>query len=126
MQLIFNDGLGDWREINEAWPKYQAVTAADVKRVVNEYFTKENRSVAIYTRKSSRGPSDDPYLAGLSPEQRAELDQVQARLKEEKDAAKLKAALPSLEERIRQADEKTKSFLQAQKKLVEQRLAELK
>ena len=51
MQLIFNEGLGDWREFNLAAPKYQAVTAADVKRVANTYFTKENRAVAIYTRK---------------------------------------------------------------------------
>src|SRR6185369_1532680 len=28
MQLIQNDGRGDWREINEAGPKIQAVTAA--------------------------------------------------------------------------------------------------
>ena len=51
MQLIFNDGLGDWREINEAGPKQQAVTAADIRRVANTYLTKENRNVAIYTRK---------------------------------------------------------------------------
>src|SRR5262249_10519192 len=48
-QLIRNDGEGDWREINEAGPKLQAVTAADVKRVANTYFTKENRTVASYT-----------------------------------------------------------------------------
>jgi predicted Zn-dependent peptidase len=51
MQLIQYDGLGDWREINESNSKIQAVTAADVKRVANEYFKKENRAVAIYTRK---------------------------------------------------------------------------
>jgi predicted Zn-dependent peptidase len=51
MHLIQNEGEGDWREINEAGPKIQAVTAADVKRVTNEYFNKENRTVAIYTRK---------------------------------------------------------------------------
>jgi len=52
MQVIFNDGQGNWREINEAGPKIQAVTAADVLRVANHYFTKENRAVAIYTRKA--------------------------------------------------------------------------
>jgi predicted Zn-dependent peptidase len=51
MQLIFNDGLGDWREINEAGPKQQAVTAGDIRRVAKTYLTKENRNVAIYTRK---------------------------------------------------------------------------
>ena len=52
MQLLQYDGLGNWREINEAGAKYQAVTAADVQRVVKTYFTKENRAVATYTRKT--------------------------------------------------------------------------
>lgn len=56
MHLIQNDGTGDWREINEAGPKIQAVTAADVKRVANQYFTRENRTVAIYTRKAGAAP----------------------------------------------------------------------
>jgi predicted Zn-dependent peptidase len=59
MHLIFNDGGGDWREINEAGPKIQAVTAADVKRVANDYFTKENRAVAVYTRKAGKAPTPD-------------------------------------------------------------------
>ena len=53
MQLIFNDGLGDWREINEEGPRQQAVTAADIRRVASKYFTRENRNVAIYTRKGA-------------------------------------------------------------------------
>ncbi len=57
-QLIFNDGLGDWREINAAGPKHQAVTAADVRRVARTYFTKENRNVAIYTRKPAKPAAD--------------------------------------------------------------------
>jgi len=51
MQLVHHDGLGDWREINAAGPKIQAVTAADVQRVAKKYFTPQNRTVAIYTRK---------------------------------------------------------------------------
>jgi predicted Zn-dependent peptidase len=51
MQLLQYDGLGHWSEINEAGAKYQAVTAADVQRVVKTYFAKENRAVATYTRK---------------------------------------------------------------------------
>jgi predicted Zn-dependent peptidase len=56
-QIIYYDGEGDWREINAAAPKIQAVTAADVKRVANQYFTKENRTVAIYTRKPGTAPA---------------------------------------------------------------------
>gem|GEM_PF-43066 len=54
MHLIQNEGEGDWREINEAGKKIQAVTAADLKRVANQYFKKENRAVAIYTRKGGQ------------------------------------------------------------------------
>jgi len=60
MQLIRNDGEGDWREINEAGPKIQAVSAADVMRVANTYFTKENRTVAIYTRKPGSSARPKP------------------------------------------------------------------
>jgi len=53
-QLLYHDGMGNWRQINEAGPKYQAVTAADLKRVANTYLTKENRAVAVYTRKLAK------------------------------------------------------------------------
>jgi predicted Zn-dependent peptidase len=60
MHLVRNDGEGDWREINEAGPKIQAVTAADVQRVANKYFTKENRAVATYTRKPGTSTQTQP------------------------------------------------------------------
>ena len=60
MQIIFADGHGQWQEVNEAGPKHQAVTAADVKRVANQYLTKENRNVAIYTRKKSKSTENPP------------------------------------------------------------------
>jgi len=58
MHLIQNDGEGDWREINEAGAKIQAVTTGDLKRVANKYFTKENRTVAVYTRKAGSTPAN--------------------------------------------------------------------
>jgi predicted Zn-dependent peptidase len=63
-QLMENDGEGDWREINEAGPKIQAVTAEDVKRVANKYFTKENRVVGIFTRKAGSAAKDDSAASG--------------------------------------------------------------
>lgn len=65
MQLIHTDGEGDWREINDAGPKIQGVSAADVMRVANTYFTKDNRTVAIYTRKP--GPSQQPKPEQVKP-----------------------------------------------------------
>jgi predicted Zn-dependent peptidase len=60
MQLIQYEGLGDWTAINTYGPRVQAVTAADVKRVAAQYFTKEARAVAIYQRK----PGSPPAAAG--------------------------------------------------------------
>lgn len=59
MQLIFADGHGQWQEVNEAGPKHQAVTAADIRRVASEYLKKENRNVAVYTRKKNK-PTEVP------------------------------------------------------------------
>ena len=63
VQLLLYDGLGDWREINEAGPKYQAVTAEDIQRVARKYFTREARAVAIYRRKTQ---TTEPALAAPS------------------------------------------------------------
>ena len=59
MYLILNDGEGDWKEINEAGTKLQAVTAADVKRVAQTYLTAENRTVALYSRKAGAAPGKE-------------------------------------------------------------------
>jgi predicted Zn-dependent peptidase len=67
-QLLLNDGEGDWREINESNPRIQAVTAADVKRVANQYLTKENRTVAIYTRKGAVTQEPKPEQKVQAPE----------------------------------------------------------
>jgi predicted Zn-dependent peptidase len=66
MQLLHYDGLGNWKEINEAGPKLQAVTAADLKRVANAYFTKENRAVAIYVRKNPASKSHAAEVKEIS------------------------------------------------------------
>ena len=128
MQLIYADGLGDWREINAAAAKHQAVTAADVRRVVNSYFTRENRTVAIYTRKASGSSPEGPDLdlTALSSEQQTAVRGMMTRLKAEKDVEKLKTALTRMEQAESQADEKAKPFIAIQKKIVQQRIQELK
>jgi len=52
VQLAFSEAVLDWREINEGPAKYEAVTAADIRRVANKYFKDTNRSVATYRRKA--------------------------------------------------------------------------
>ncbi|HEU0010291.1 MAG TPA: pitrilysin family protein [Verrucomicrobiae bacterium] len=128
MRLIRADGLGDWKEFTDAGRKHQAVTAADVKRVANEYFTKEARSVATYTRKPDKSGSDSASseLAGFSPEQRQAYEGVASRVKQEKDPSRLRSILNRMEEAEGKADAQMKSFLELQKKLVLKRLDELK
>jgi predicted Zn-dependent peptidase len=49
--------------VNEAGKKIQAITAADVRGVAERYFTKENRAVAIYTRKPAPVAATEPPAA---------------------------------------------------------------
>jgi zinc protease len=60
IQLAFAEALLDWREINEGPAKEEAVTAADIRRVANRYFSLENRSVATYRRRAADGGPDIP------------------------------------------------------------------
>jgi len=86
-------------------------------------------AVAIYTRKGAASGSDSaalPDLAGLSAEQQSAIRAMSARIKQEKDVEKLKTALSRMDQVDTGSDEKTKAFLQAQKKLVQQRIEELK
>src|SRR6185436_16480195 len=89
MQLIQADGHGDWREINEAGRKHQAVTAADLRRVVNKYFTRENRDVAVYTRQAGSSAGDED-LKKLPPKQRQMMEGMLTAIRSEKNAEPLK------------------------------------
>jgi len=57
VQLAFFETLLDCKEINNGPKKYEAVTAADIKRVANSYFSPANRSVAVYRRAAAAGQS---------------------------------------------------------------------
>jgi predicted Zn-dependent peptidase len=125
MQLIQNDGHGDWREINAAGPKIQAVTAADVKRVAGKYLTKENRAVAIVTRKPGKSASDDPDLAGLSAEQLPMIRQVLSRLQGETNLEQLKLRLKQMDDQADKVDSKNKQLFNIMRKKTAERVAEL-
>ncbi|NBV44347.1 MAG: insulinase family protein [Planctomycetia bacterium] len=53
VQLAFAEATLDWREINDGPRKYEAVTAADIRRVANTYFSPTNRSVAVFRRQEA-------------------------------------------------------------------------
>jgi predicted Zn-dependent peptidase len=123
-QLIGSDGLGNWREINEAGRKLQAVTAADVRRVATDYFTRENRAVATYTRKAGTGGGQDD-LQGLNTEQRKAAQEMAKRVQAEKDPVKLRERLVQIETQSVQAPAEMKPLIEYLKKKMQSRLAEL-
>jgi predicted Zn-dependent peptidase len=125
MHLIQNDGLGDWREVNLAGPRYQAVTAADVQRVANKYFTQENRSTAVYTRKKEASSSEDPELKNLKPEQRSQMQTLVSRLKSEDNLDKLKSAQEKLASHAAQVPGDEKSFFEIYSRKIQERISEL-
>jgi hypothetical protein len=125
-QLIFNEGLGDWREVNTGGAKIQAVSVGDVKRVMGQYFKKENRAVAVYTRKPGSGSSaEDPDMTGLSPEQKPVARQITAAIQGEKDAAGLKAQLAKIEAALASADPKKQPLQKFMIRKITARISEL-
>jgi predicted Zn-dependent peptidase len=128
-QLIGNEGMGDWKEINEAGKKIQAVTAEDVRRVANEYFTKETRTVAIYRRKeASKTPKAaliEEEIKNLPSAQQARLKAMTDHLKKEKNPDKLKLALAQVEQQLETSTEQQKDFLRISKVKIEERMVRL-
>ena len=125
MQLIQNDGRGDWREVNEAGTKVQAVTGADVRRVANKYFTKENRAVAVYTRKAGAAGPEDPDLAGLDDRGKAMVRQVMQRLQSMDDPEKLRQMAAQMDSQTAAVPPEMKPAHDVVRKKVQERIDEL-
>ena len=126
MQIMRSEGLGNWREINEAGPKIQAVTPADLQRVTKKYFTKENRAVAVYTRKPGTGGGDeDPLLAGLDAQSKAMARKMSSSIKANKNLEELKKQLAGLEAQLEQAGAKAPPVMKVIRTVLRNRIAEL-
>ena len=126
IQLVQSDGRGNWREVNESGLKIQAVTAADVRRVANRYFTKENRAVAIYTRKAgAAGGAEDPDLAGLDDRGKQMVRQLSQRLQSADDPDKLRQMLAQIESQAAGAPPEAKPAIEVVKKKIQRRIDEL-
>ena len=74
-QLLVREAWRGWATINTDPALYDAVTAEDVMRVANTYFTSENRAVAIYYRQES-DEAPDPRLVGLDDAERQQVRQM--------------------------------------------------
>ncbi len=95
-RYVLAEGRGTWRDADRIDQAVQAVTAADIQQVARKYFTRENRTVAIWTRKGGAGP-EDPALAGLPPEAKGMARQMLARIDAMTDAAQVQKMLERLD-----------------------------
>ncbi len=123
LQLALYDSFGNWRFINEAPAKVQAVTAQDIQTVAARIFTKENRNVAIYTRKA--GTAEDPELAALPSELKGMVKQQLAQIEKMKDAEKLGMAIAQMQQMAAKVPPQMKPAFDFLLKKMEQRLAQL-
>ncbi|MFO7608517.1 MAG: pitrilysin family protein [Candidatus Krumholzibacteriia bacterium] len=91
------EAQGSWRDADRIDREIQQVTAQDVQRVAQEYFTTENRAVATWTRLASAAP-EDPALAGLSPQGRQMVQRSLARLDGLTTAAEVQEMLARMDQ----------------------------
>ena len=118
------DARGDWKLADQIAPAVQGVSGADLQRIVKKYFTKENRAVAIYTRKGGSEP-EDPVVAALPAEAKGMVKQALSRIAASNDPAQLQQMLTRMEAMSANAPENMKPGVEYVKTKIQARLAEL-
>jgi predicted Zn-dependent peptidase len=96
LQLLLYDSEDSWHFINDAPPKVQAVTAADIERVARQYLTPENRTVVVFHRKAGSAP-EDPEIAALPAEAKPMVKQLLTRIEQARERAPLEQMLQHLQ-----------------------------
>jgi len=124
LQLLYYDGLGDWRYINTYADGVDAVTADDLQRASRQYFVKENRTVGVFLRKEGAAP-EDPEVAALPAEAQAMVKQNLQRILAETDAAKLREGIARMQAAAGQAPAEMKPAIELLVKRAQERLAAL-
>jgi predicted Zn-dependent peptidase len=126
LQLLFNEGSGDWREMNDGPKRLDAVTAADIQRVAQTYLVPENEATALISRKAgSAPPAEDAALAAVPEQIRPMIRQSLERLAAETDAAKLKDGIAKMESQAGQVPPDVKKGIDLLVARAKARLAEL-
>ena len=95
-----------------------------MQRVAKDFLAKENRSVAIYTRKGGAAP-EDPELAALPAEAQGMVKAQLGRLEQVKDPGQLKAILGQMEGQADKVPAEAKPVIAYMLKKVRERLAKL-
>jgi predicted Zn-dependent peptidase len=127
VQLLLRDNMRGWETINSDPARHQAVTPEDIRRVANAYFKPENRTIAVYYTKKAAGGVDaaaDPALAGLTDEEKGQINQMKAMLGQAKPE-QLKMILGNIDQRAAAAPAEKQNFYKVVKKMLEDRLKQL-
>lgn len=121
LQLLVADNSRGWRSFNEDPKKIEAVTADDIMRVAGRYFKPENRAVALYYTKKSETTEEDPLLAGLNDQEKAQVRQFQAQLSKITDD-QARMILQQLEAQEAAVPPEKKKLLEVLKTLLQRRV----
>jgi predicted Zn-dependent peptidase len=124
LQLMYYDGLGDWRYINTYADEIDAVTAADLQRAAKQYFSKETRTVGVFLRKEGAAP-EDPEMAALPAQAQGMVKQSLERINAETDPAKLREGITRMQQAAAQAPPEMKTAIDLIVKRAQERLAAL-
>jgi predicted Zn-dependent peptidase len=124
IQLAVSDAITGYKDFLDSPAKLEAVTAEDVQRVARKYFAKENRTVALYSRKGGAAP-EDPEVAALPEQLRGMVKAQLDRLGKESDKEKLKKALEQMQGQQEKAPPQFKPALDLIMKRIETRLKAL-
>ena len=128
VQLGMYENMGGWEQINEHPAMHEAVTAEDIQRVAETYFTRENRTVGLYYREAGSAPMD-PELAevleGLPPQVADGIKGQIKRIASFESAEELGAAIAQMEAQAGQVPEQFAKVFQYMLEKSRERLAEL-
>jgi predicted Zn-dependent peptidase len=124
LRYLVGEGLGDLDGFKRVEEGVQQVQPEDVMRVANTYFTKENRAVAIWTRKAGTEP-EDPALAALPPQAKSMVKQALSRIESTEDAGQLQQMLAQMAQMETQVPAEMKPAIDYIKGRVEARIASL-
>jgi predicted Zn-dependent peptidase len=126
LQLMYYDGLGDWKYINTYSDEVDRVTAADLQRVARAHFTKENRTVGVFLRKAgASAETEDPEIAALPAEARTMARQQLQQIAAETDAARLREGIAQMTAAQGQVPPEMKPVFALLLKRAQERLAAL-
>jgi predicted Zn-dependent peptidase len=124
LRYLVGEGFGDLNGFDRVEAGVQQVQPEDIMRVANTYFTRENRAVAIWTRKEGSAP-EDPAIAALPPQAKTMVKQALTRIESTEDPAQLQQMLGQMAQMEAQVPAEMKPAIDYIKERLEARISSL-